>query len=513
MTNYDQKLTDLLHQDGDSWSPAANPNELARALNEGIAGDRVRLPDTTIPGDRPFPLGRAVRLGLTMCLLAALVAIPLVLHATSHRSQPPAIGPSSSTPSDVPATSVPSTSLPVQSESVGPPLRDSALKFPSNFVVGGPYNAMSCTAPDFCMVVGALKQSGQKTPAFLVVSAGHIGAPQPIAAAATQGAQLTAVSCSSPTSCVGTTGQLLNTPTKQVYFAHFDGTSWSPLAAPPGMAALMRSVRSPDSGFADVLTCLSSGSCLFLGWATGSAGPVVAATLSGTSWSALPSLPGNPQMTQYLIGGAACSSTQNCYVGATKITHHPGGPIRTCTREIPAKHGKVKVHVPCRGGGGLQEQPELLVWNGSTWSVSTALPPSAVGSLSGAGCDPNGNCYMVNGGGDTQAIELLKGNQSITEYSTPNQATLTQIVCPSAEYCIASSESGYGYPQHPQRQIYITLKNGKWSDRYANLLGNPTTSDIIGLSCVAPGDCYQLDMTTAEASFATTPTYLLHFGA
>jgi hypothetical protein len=275
------------------------------------------------------------------------------------------------------------------------------------------------------------------------------------------------------------------------------------------MDALMTTVRQPDNSLGDELTCLTSGSCVFLAWANNSAGSVVAATLTGTSWSAMPTFPGSPGVTGYQISSLACSSIENCYAGATLMTHHAGA-TRTCTRSIKERHRTLRIKFRC-GGGSLEETTELLVWNGSTWSVSTALPPSAVGSPTGAGCDPQGHCYLANGQGFGQLIELLQGAGATSAYRTQDQASLIQIVCPSSAYCIASSESGYN-SHYPQRQMYLTLRNGKWSDRYAQLVGDTTSSELIGLSCIAPGNCYQLDMPTAEASFATTATDILHFG-
>lgn len=472
MTDDDRVLSDLLHAYGDGWSPQADPAALAHAFNDQLAGARRGRPAGARSAVRPLSSGRLIRIGLTVCALAAAVAVPLAVRSASHVAGPAV---------------------------TSGPLRLEALPLPAGFVTSGPGLAMTCAAPDFCMIVGALDRSGHDVPADLELVGGSLGSPQALPTAATHGAQIATVGCSSATSCVAVSALVTTGGADHVYFATFDGTTWRALAAPPGIGPLLQATRR-GAGFSAQLSCPAGGACMLVATTTEDVGPVVSASLDGSVWSRLPAFPGDPQRDGYLIHSLACSSTDSCYaVGSLFVRSATSKQcsLVTGTGRSPA--------VDCSAS---RIAPVIVRWDGTSWRTIAVRsgPPGLF--VPGAGCVAGGDCYALEGsiGDATQTVLQLQGGRStvVDEPAWPPQ--LAAIACPAAGSCLVSGETGYhdGKAQH-----YVLLQNGRWTTETVDLPASEYLAVLGDLACPAAGTCYQLYSTDTYHPWAPGTSYVL----
>ncbi|MGH3158569.1 MAG: hypothetical protein ACRDNF_18620 [Streptosporangiaceae bacterium] len=230
-------------------------------------------------------------------------------------------------------------------------------------------NAVSCPSATSCTAVGYYQRQGRgyslKQPRLLVErwngSTWTIRkAPEP---SGTTTAQLNAVSCKSPRSCVavGNTGPIGGTaPDPQMYAETWNGSGWASQApsSPSGSAS------SDLYG----VSCPAATACTAVGYyMVGTTQYSAAESWNGTAWTAQTTPNPNPDpQTDYPLGGVSCHKTTSCLAVGTYFT-------------IPA------------------EVAQSASWNGRTWAgQDPGVPPGATqDNLATVSCPAVNNCVTV----------------------------------------------------------------------------------------------------------------------
>ena len=251
---------------------------------------------------------------------------------------------------------------------------------------GTMFNAVSCASASWCMAVGDYNDT-QSTVTLAETWNGsqwtQVAAP---------GGGLTAVSCTSPSACLATSGSTVQ---------QWNGTAWSVITPPPGSPSLAS------------VSCRSATDCLLTGNAGG--GPY-AAVWNGSGFRQQP-VP-NPAGRAELLD-AVCPAAASCEgVGSSG-----GGPGSTGSFSLAAG------------------------WNGTAWTVSRMGPYDSLAAVS---CGSATRCLATGSyltPGDDQ-VALAEQEQSGGTWQpvspappSPGVSELYQVSCLSAANCMATSGS------------------------------------------------------------------------
>jgi hypothetical protein len=473
----EKRLVELFRQTGDAWAPSADPDELARDLNRSLS--RGRPP-------RGIVSVRAVRIAVTVCLLAAAVAVPL---AMSGHGGPAAV-----------------------------PTSRGAL--PANFYGAGSNLAMSCSG-SVCIVTGELLEHGRSVPAYVEVTNGVAGQPKVIPDNVTNGAQLNHISCSSPRDCVGASVVQVGLDGLQIEFARFNG-AWHPLPQPPGLSRLVPSMGNRTDALH--LTCVAAGPCVLVANGVDKPQPPLSFLLTGDRWTVLPPFPRSGNNYGYAISGLSCVNAENCYATGSLSAHVSSG--RQCLVMIP-RHGKRTIYIRRCDGPADTLRPVLVHWDGRNWQL-VGLPPlpgpvsvsgavsqqllrETLESLGGISCVERGVCYVIDSipgePGVTQGVAVLRGgawSRGVTAHWPPY---LSSIDCAQAGNCLLAG--GNGYSQLGRTQPVWALENGSWSRHRINLPWSNYLAVFGDLSCPEAARCYELYSTNTYNPYAAGTSYVL----
>src|SRR5207247_2359972 len=213
---------------------------------------------------------------------------------------------------------------------------------------GGVLAADSCASPTACMAVGSY-QNGSLFLPLAEAWNGTSWSVQPTPNPANPNhANLTSVSCTSPSACTAVGTAALVVPIAE----RWNGTSWSLQRVPAPAGAQLGLLAS--------VSCPSAASCVAVGNYRSRSGTrvLLAETWNGTAWAirraAVP-----PGARRSFLNGVSCLSPGSC----TAVGNYQSG-----------KHAHVT----------LAER-----WNGASWSMQpTPNPPPPHGGLASVPCPP-----------------------------------------------------------------------------------------------------------------------------
>ncbi len=227
-----------------------------------------------------------------------------------------------------------------------------------------------------------------------------------------------------------------------------NANSWSIANAAPGPAGLLNGLNS--------VSCATSNFCMAVGSTSGPPNVTLIEEWNGSTWSVVPGAAGAPGGAT--LTGVSCVGPTFCAaVGSTLL-------------------------------GDFAE-----MWNGSSWSLSTA---STAGSprLGGVACTSATFCQAVGSifEGSTMTFALQWNGTSWSGESTlsPSAAFdyFNGVSCPLSNYCVAVGNQGDGSPTVPLAQLW----NGQtWTemDPPAGPLSIGSTASLFGVSCAGASFC------------------------
>jgi hypothetical protein len=346
--------------------------------------------------------------------------------------------------------------------------------------------AISCTAPDFCAVIGyeigrngvvALTYDGATwtktslprpnpeagpssidcvSSTFCVAAGGNVfssigpaaiwqwdGTVWTMTTHGTYG-NFTDVSCASASFCVAAGyGDDRN---RDQLFRRWDGRTWSPWTAPPAGAFM-----------ASRISCATDASCALLLWRP-EVGEV-SARWDGTTWS-------ETGLDSFQARDIACPAAGVCHVV---------GSVRR----------------PATAAGHLEG-------DGASWGPPGFLPAAArpMASFADVSCLADGTCVAVGGQADgtaTRALVQRWDGRSWTSLPDPGpevgrpELTLSSVACTAAGRCMVA---GYAGPDHVTRRPVVLLRwqDGRWHED--PLVGDrPTAMGEVPLACAGTGFC------------------------
>jgi hypothetical protein len=236
-------------------------------------------------------------------------------------------------------------------------------------VAGGVLQSVSCLSASTCVAVGyATDDTGANLHTMIEQWNGSAWSLVPAPDTGQAFDQLTGVQCLAADDCwaVGNAGPTQQNPNflpifpaaagDQGLVEHWDGSSWSliPSVAEP----------SPNGGYLNGVTCVSSTDCWASGATTGTSGTASGLLLqhwNGATWTdSSGSVPDSS--TPGTLSSISCISAAQCWV--------------------------VGSFGPFGGGGGSNFRPQAFVenWNGSSWSIEPSPNVAALSLLNTVTC-------------------------------------------------------------------------------------------------------------------------------
>lgn len=339
----------------------------------------------------------------------------------------------------------------------------------------------------------------------------------PITTPAGKTLELDSVSCTSSTSCVAigalgaTTGSAAPTSTVE----EWNGTTWSPLAAP----------ALPDKATTSVfysLSCVSPTFCMAVGsYERKSVTSELTEKWNGATWSEVPVPPPSGVHVSQLRSVSCVSSSSCTAVGdgyklpaiAVSIGEHFNGV--TWTRQaIPFPAGATYVQLQgvscasatvCVAVGTVGDRSESSGgeftladrWNGTKWTLlrSVNTPGELYRGFEAVSCPSTGYCIAVGNetsrtGSNSTLSEVLKGSRwsRAATPATPGGQfrDLNGISCVSSADCTAIGF--FDTAQH----LYLSLAdqwNGtSWARQATPSVPGATYSELFSVSC-STADC------------------------
>ena len=350
--------------------------------------------------------------------------------------------------------------------------------FQSNFF------GLACPSANFCVAAGTFAQppidSGQPLPFFDVLASDHWTSVRPPLPSDADGtvANITAVACISPGTCIAVGNYEVSPGDTQGLIESFTNGSWTAVQAPlPSDAStqeqgvVLTSVSCGTDG-----TCAAIGQYLEPNIRTPSA---LIETLSGGTWSAtvppLPSDAGTPQIFT-MLSAVSCASASACAVIGDYLGTSYGALIETLSS--------------------------------GQWVAIDAPSANGVGgaSLNAVSCIASGICTVVGsdaGSGPSTSRGLIDtlsgGNWTALPAPVPSDGDgivgFTSVSCASDDTCAAIGD------YHNGARLYVpfadSLVSGTWTASVIPLPADATNSNDVpfpgpvscswGLHCTAVG--------------------------
>jgi hypothetical protein len=304
--------------------------------------------------------------------------------------------------------------------------------------------------------------------------------------AAVQHGALTAVSCTSGSSCVAV-GTRRN-PLPSTLAEAWDGTSWTVMPMPKVGGTLF------------AVSCVSATACM----ATGSSGAALAESWNGSTWTVVPTPPAGGESST--LDSVSCMSASACTAVGTVVFEvgdggqkdvslaerwNGSGWTRKATPKPAAGGATSLVSVSCTSASSCTAVGSLTGfvaehWDGTRWTVQPSIPaddPSAVSCTSSTACTA-----MAWSGDGSQALRW-NGSGWAIQHAFPWWAHLLGIACTSATSCTAVGQRasvGHG----GQLTLAEQLNGDRWAPRPTP--DNPTAPRynlLTGVSCGSAAAC------------------------
>ena len=285
---------------------------------------------------------------------------------------------------------------------------------------------------------------------------------------------LDAVSCASRGTCVAVGGYVNRAGTEVPLAQARTRTGWRILAAaiPPG--AVFTNLFG--------VSCTAADACIAVGYSTDGAKQIhpLAEAWTGTSWKIqpVPSPAGHPLSGFFAV---SCPSARACTaVGAQTDTHGSSTP--------------------------LAER-----WNGTGWSIQAT--PGLAGSMgseflavacaSATAC-PAGGAHLENSGTSAPLAERWNGTAWRAQVTPAPAGSIgsgfSGMACGSATACTAAGS--YGTSTGSTVMLAESWNGTSWGIQATPSPAGATGSELLGVSCTAPGACTAVgSVTISSAAF------------
>lgn len=377
---------------------------------------------------------------------------------------------------------------------------------------GDGFDNVTCTGTTGCVAVGS---NGDAT---LVASApaGTWSAVTGAGAAGTDNA-LNAVACPSPTVCVAV-GSAFNGSTDQTLAETLNGSTWT-------LSASADPAGSSDS-ILTAVSCTSATSCLAVGyWVDGSTDETLVESWNGATWSIVSSP--DPAGSGALLYGVSCAGTGTCLAVGFELTATASGTTQQALAEsstggtwslvtMPALSGEAAslldaVSCPsttyCLAVGSASDGSDngnlAESWNGTTLS----LAPVGTGNdsdLNGVSCTSATSCVLV--GSDIESVteeSTWVGTWNGTSAYNPGYTDATSwdnqlnsVSCLSADSCLAVGDDTNG--AQAAQTLVESFDGTTWS-----VIASPeqgSAGDTLNsVACTANGQCVAVGNDDATA--------------
>jgi hypothetical protein len=330
---------------------------------------------------------------------------------------------------------------------------------------------ISCASPTACLSVGVHEVDSSTASSITPFAARlHAGAWKAVPVKTPKGAKFdipTGVSCKAATFCLVTGVALTNTAGPVPFALAWDGTTLTPVAAPP--------LPAHTVGVVDAVSCVAVNSCVAVGdGTTMNTGTDVRIiwTWNGAAW-ARTTVPDADPGTMTELYGLHCLSVTSCIV----IGY---GPITT---------------------GSSSGADTLLAasWNGTAFTDLHAPQPSGVSMavfnglscVSAHSCAVVGDGYNGNTGFSSPAFaEVWNGKTwTVTKWSGPKGDTIAElndVSCASAVRCIAVGDHGTAKSGTPAA---LGWNGSKWTVLKVAGPGTGKAAAFEAVSCPVNGKC------------------------
>jgi len=388
--------------------------------------------------------------------------------------------------------------------------------------------AVACATTDSCAAVGSLYTATGEEGLIATLSGGTWTTSEAVPADAIMNtsAQLEAVACGAPASCLAAGSYDDTNGETQGFVETLSGGTAAALELPvPSDAA-----TDPEVNLA-ALTCPATGSCVAVGNYFGANGNLegLVVTLAQGTWTAtgvpLPAGTTNPNAS---LMSVACAETGTCV--AVGGTFDATGRVEqaiietlasgTWTPSVPTLPGKTSAHeesvlssVSCPAAGlcqavgayaqGKSAQGLLETLTDGTWTVASVpapgAPTRALSDLSGVSCADVSTCVAVGTYLDSTGVHsffdtLNDGTWTQTEAPAPSktsaEALLGAVSCPSSTGCVAvGSEEGESHGEEAIGPYFDTLQGKKWTSAAAPVPSGAFLALLSSVSCAAAGSC------------------------
>ncbi len=286
-------------------------------------------------------------------------------------------------------------------------------------------SAVACPSATSCIAVGQNTNSSDLPRPLAEHWNGSTWAVQtvPSPSNAAAGSDLSAISCTSATSCTAVGYQLISEGEQRPLAEHWNGSSWTIQATPVP--------SNSDESQLEAVSCSSAASCTAVGVLSGPAYlELLAEHWNGKTWTVQnapnPNGASPDKDSVSLLNGVSCTSAASCTaVGFSNPTV------------------------------GDAERPLAERWNGSAWTIQTAPNPTAtnqntlnaVSCVSSTACTATGFAGSAATGFTSTLAEQWNGS-TWTVQSTPDPAGVASILsgvwCTSPATCTAVGSSGDG---------------------------------------------------------------------
>ena len=305
---------------------------------------------------------------------------------------------------------------------------------------------VSCPAAGFCAAVGTYQSPIASQVSIAETWNGSTWTWQPFPVPAdSSGAELTGVSCTSPSFCEAVGSYFDNTTgTNVTLAATWNGTSWSLQQTPnPG-------------GFNfeqfNTVSCASPAFCE--AWASGNAGNpgvTIAEQWNGSAWQ-LQTVPSDAT-----VNSVSCASAAFCEAVGS-------GPAYT--------------------------------WNGSAWTAQTIPAPAGTGTVGSVSCASPTFCEAVGEYNNVNVVGVAAGwNGSAWSVQTtpdPAKATFTNlnaVSCVSPSSCKAGGYFEVQVTANDPKALAETWNGKAWQLQHAVAPPGATYNVLSGVSCVSASFC------------------------
>jgi hypothetical protein len=368
--------------------------------------------------------------------------------------------------------------------------------------------AVSCTSRSSCVAVGMRRNPLSSTLAEAWDGTSWTVMPMPKV-----GGTLSAVSCVSATACMATGSAI---PPGVALAESWNGSTWAVVSTPPvgGASSTLDSVSCTSAG-----ACTAVGSILYEVGGGGQKQVPLAERWNGTGWTrqAAPTPTAGGATS---LASVSCTSASSCTaVGFNSgfVSEHWDGTRWAIQPSVPADAPSAvscTSSTACTAVAWALDGTEVLRWNGSGWVIQHTFAWSVhlygVACTSASSCTAVGQRASLPRGGQLTLAERWNGVRWAAQPTSDNPThprynLLTGVSCGSAGACVAVGGLALGDPDSVLTEVRA---GGSWTIKPASYPPGAMTGALSAVSCLSATACiavgsYQANRSTSGVFGAT----------